>query len=175
MSYPHVSGVIGLLRTLHPEWSPAAIKSAVMTTGKPHCACRADRRFTMDGRTLTAVSSFCEYTATEMDDRGELILNASSLPSSPFGYGAGRAMNPGLVYDVGDADYPGFLCALKYNATAIATFNGAPYTCPSEASRRVADLNYPSITVVNVTAAGATAQDRHVRPSLPSPLASPSW
>jgi hypothetical protein len=70
-------------------------------------------------------------------------------------------MNPGLVYDLGDADYPGFLCALKYNATAMATFNGAPYTCPSEAaSRRVADLNYSSITVVNVTAAGATARAR---------------
>ncbi|CAL5023379.1 unnamed protein product [Urochloa decumbens] len=144
MSCPHVSGIVGLLRTLHPEWSPAAIKSAIMTT------------------------------ALEMDNMGELIMNASSLASSPFGYGAGhvspaRAMNPGLVYDLGDADYLDFLCALKYNATVMATFNGAPYTCPGEAPRRVADLNYPSITVVNVTAAGATARRRVKNVGRPGP------
>lgn len=33
MSCPHVSGVVGLIKTLHPKWSPAAIKSAIMTTG----------------------------------------------------------------------------------------------------------------------------------------------
>lgn len=33
MSCPHVSGIVGLIKTLHPNWSPAAIRSAIMTTG----------------------------------------------------------------------------------------------------------------------------------------------
>ena len=71
------------------------------------------------------------------------MSNSSFLRATPFGYAAGhvqpnRAADPGLVYDAGAADYLGFLSALGYNSSTIATFMAgdddgdrqARYACP---------------------------------------------
>ncbi|XP_027172802.1 subtilisin-like protease SBT5.3 [Coffea eugenioides] len=120
MSCPHVSGIVGLLKTLHPDWSPAAIQSAIMTS------------------------------ARSRDNAFEPIINASYVKASPFSYGAGhirpnRAADPGLVYDLTANDYLTFLCSLGYNESQIALFTQAPKKCPKPIS--LLDLNYPSITV----------------------------
>ncbi|KAH0448067.1 hypothetical protein IEQ34_021867 [Dendrobium chrysotoxum] len=122
MSCPHVSGIVGLLKAAHPNWSPSAIKSAIMTTARVR------------------------------DNMAEPIKNSSFGKANPFSYGSGhvrpnRAMDPGLVYDLAVNDYLNFLCSLGYNSTQISTFK--TYKCPSKAPALV-DLNYPSITIPNL-------------------------
>lgn len=124
ISCPHVSGIVGLLKKLHPDWSPAAIKSAIMTT------------------------------AITRDNNKKPMLDSPNSKATPFSYGAGhvrpnRAMDPGLVYDLNITDYLNFLCAIGYNQTQVKMFSDDPYSCPKSASLH--DFNYPSITVTNFT------------------------
>ncbi|KAG7635827.1 Subtilisin-like protease SBT5.3 [Arabidopsis thaliana] len=130
MSCPHISGIAGLLKTRYPSWSPAAIRSAIMTT------------------------------ATTMDDIPGPIQNATNMKATPFSFGAGHvqpnlAVNPGLVYDLGIKDYLNFLCSLGYNASQISVFSGNNFTCSSPKISLV-NLNYPSITVPNLTSSKVT-------------------
>ncbi|KAH6788806.1 Subtilisin-like serine endopeptidase family protein [Perilla frutescens var. frutescens] len=134
MSCPHVSGVVGLLKTLHPHWSPAAIKSALITTAKTR------------------------------DNTLKPLTNASYSKATPFSYGGGhvqpnRAMDPGLVYDLSVNDYLDFLCALGFNKTQIKLFSDEPHTCSKKVS--LINFNYPSITVPNLS--GSVTVTRKVK------------
>ncbi|CAL9058924.1 subtilisin-like protease SBT1.8 [Musa acuminata AAA Group] len=125
MSCPHISGVAALLKGAHPNWSPAAIKSALMTT-----------------------SYVLDNTNSPLRDA------AGGSYATPFAYGAGhvdpqRALSPGLVYDITADDYIAFLCSLNYTIPHIQAITKRPNvtTC----SRRFSDpgnLNYPSFSVV---------------------------
>jgi subtilisin family serine protease len=124
MSCPHVSGLAALIKAAHPDWSPAAIRSALMTTA---------------------------YTAYK---NGEKLQDASNgKPATPFDYGAGHvdpvaALNPGLVYDLTADDYLNFLCASNYSDMQIRSVARRNFTCDTSKKYSVTDLNYPSFSVV---------------------------
>ena len=141
MSCPHVSGIAALLRQAHPDWSPAAIKSALMTT------------------------------AYNVDNAGDIIRDMSTgQASTPFVRGAGhvdpnRAVDPGLVYDAGADDYFSFLCALGYTAEQIAVFKTRddPAVDCSARTASAGDHNYPAFSAVFNSTDGEVTQRRVVR------------
>ncbi|KAJ8765650.1 hypothetical protein K2173_014772 [Erythroxylum novogranatense] len=142
MSCPHVSGLAALLKAAHPEWSPASIRSALMTTA---------------------------YVAYK---NGQKLLDSyTGKESTPFDQGAGHvdpvsALNPGLVYDLTADDYLGFLCALNYTASQIATVARRNFTCDAEKQYSVTDLNYPSFAVnfdATRTKSGGVNAIKHTR------------
>lgn len=123
MSCPHVSGLAALLKAAHPTWSPAAIKSALMTTASP------------------------------LDNTGNPLTDGINCElASPFAYGSGHvdppsAVDPGLVYDLGVQDYVNFLCSLGYRGEFLEVFTKGEYNCP-DTEFRLGDLNYPSFALV---------------------------
>lgn len=127
MSCPHVSGLAALLKSVHKDWSSAAIKSALMTTA-----------YTVDNK------------QGPMTDVG----SNTSEPATPFAFGSGHvdpqsASDPGLIYDITPEDYLNYLCSLNYNSSQIALLSRGNFTCPDKAVFEPAgNLNYPSFAVI---------------------------
>lgn len=123
MSCPHVTGIAALIRAVHLGWTPAAIKSALMTS------------------------------SVLFDNSKSLISDSiTALPANAFAIGAGHvnpnaALDPGLVYDIGINDYVSFLCSLNYTAKQIQILTKEARSCPKLRSSP-GDLNYPSFSVV---------------------------
>ncbi|KAF8405404.1 hypothetical protein HHK36_010309 [Tetracentron sinense] len=138
MACPHVSGAAALLKSAHPDWSPAAIRSAMMTT-----ASITDNRF------------------QPMTDE------STGKPSTAYDFGAGHlnlvlAMNPGLVYDITNNDYVNFLCSIGYGPRTIQVITRTPVNCPLKRPLPE-NLNYPSITALFSSSASGTQTKSFIR------------
>lgn len=122
MSTPHVSGVAALIKSVHPNWSPAAIKSAMMTT------------------------------SDTVDRSGGPVLDEQRRKANAYATGAGhvnptRATDPGLVYDLGDAEYASYICALLGDAALAVVARNSSLSCAELPKTPEAELNYPTIKV----------------------------
>ncbi|KAI3997839.1 hypothetical protein MKX01_036309 [Papaver californicum] len=115
------SRIGALIKGAHPEWSSAAIRSALMTT------------------------------ADTLDNSNNLIkdIGDNYQPASPLAMGSGhvnpnKAMDPGLIYDTNAEDYVNLLCSMNFTSKQIQTItrrSNTSYNCSKNPSL---DINYPS-------------------------------
>ncbi|KAF2544050.1 hypothetical protein F2Q68_00029217 [Brassica cretica] len=122
MAAPHIAGIAALVKQKHPQWSPAAIKSALMTTSTV-----MDRA----GRPLQAQ----QYSETE---------TVTLVKATPFDYGSGHvspssALDPGLIFDAG------FLCTTPgIDAHEIRNFTNTPCNYKM---KHPSNFNSPSLAI----------------------------
>ncbi|KAK7388136.1 hypothetical protein VNO78_22942 [Psophocarpus tetragonolobus] len=128
MAAPHIAGIAALIKQKHPHWSPAAIKSALMTT------------------------------STTLDRAGNPLLAQQTSESeamrlvkaTPFDYGSGHvdptaALDPGLIFDAGYQDYLGFLCTTP--SIDVNEIRNHTHTPCNTTMGKPSNLNTPSITI----------------------------
>ncbi|KAF1002388.1 subtilisin-like serine-protease S [Apium graveolens] len=123
MAAPHITGIVALIKSVHPSWSPSAIKSAIMTTA-----------------------------TVRNKHRQPITVDPEGRRGNAFDYGAGfvsptRVLEPGLIYDASPADYKAFLCSIGYNEKSLRLITRDNSTCQEQTFAAPSDLNYPSIAV----------------------------
>ncbi|XP_062098953.1 CO(2)-response secreted protease-like [Humulus lupulus] len=142
MSCPHVSGVAATVKSQHPEWSPSAIKSAIMTT------------------------------AIQTNNLKAPMTTNSGSVATPFDYGAGEVttegpLQPGLVYETTIVDYLNFLCYYGYNESKIKLISKTipnEFACPKDSSSdKISNINYPSIAISNFNGSASKTISRVVK------------
>jgi len=123
MSSPHIAGIGALLKQAHPDWSPAMIRSAMMTTAYQDV---------VDNDRMSPADPF-DMGAGHVNPGGE--------------WNKGSISQPGLVYDAGLFEYAAYTCGEDFG---VFTPGSCAFLesigVPSDPS----DLNLPSIAVADL-------------------------
>nr|GMD53686.1 subtilisin-like protease SBT3.5 isoform X1 [Ipomoea batatas] len=127
MATPHVAGIVALLKAVNPNWSPAAIKSAIVTTAWTSDPSSGQPIFN-EGETMSKLA--------DAFDHGGGIINPN------------KARYPGLIYDMSTTDYLQCLCAMGYDSSVVSGLAGQTTTCNNGIS--ILNVNFPSITIPNL-------------------------
>ncbi|XP_051124417.1 CO(2)-response secreted protease-like isoform X2 [Andrographis paniculata] len=132
MACAHVAGLAAVVKSHHPNWSPSAIKSAIMTS------------------------------ATQTNNVDAPITTHAGSIANPYDIGAGvislsGPLHPGLVFETSTFDYFQFLCNTGMDTDQARRISQTNFTCKASM-----DMNYPSIAVAGVMQNQSKAVSRTV-------------
>jgi hypothetical protein len=141
MASPHVAGISALLKQAHPTWSPAMIKSALMTT---------------------ATDTYPDGKPGNL--AGQLPFAQGAGHINPNG-----ANDPGLVYDARQADYKKYMCGMGVTNECTGQSSGTIVSynlnMPSITVSNVLGNLVVNRTVTNVSDTSSTYRPTVVAPA----------
>lgn len=146
MSTPHIAGIAALVVQAHPDWSPAQVMSAIMTT------------------------------ARVQNVAGQLIRNSYGEVATPWEMGSGhvypaRVLDPGLTYNAGVTQYQNFLAGQsmvqarrEFKGKKLRSVSPSNLNRPTISVGRLRRRVGVQRTVTNVADAASTYSVRIVQP-----------
>ncbi|TKY65566.1 Subtilisin protease SBT4.14 [Spatholobus suberectus] len=159
MACPHVAGVAAYVKSFHPNWTPAAIRSAIITTAKPMSKrVNNEAEFAYGSGQLNPTRAVSPGLVYDMDDFGYIQFlchegyNGSSLSAlvgSPVNC---SSLLPGLGHDA--INYPTMQLSLESNkGTRVGVF------------RRTVTNVGPASTIYNATITSPKGVEITVKPT----------
>ncbi|XP_071731114.1 cucumisin-like [Rutidosis leptorrhynchoides] len=127
MACPHVSGIAAYIKTFNPTWSPAAIKSALMTTASPMSSVvNPDAEFAYGAGHLNpikAVKPGLVYDADEPDYASFLCQEQYSTEQIRIITGVNSSSCTQLMEQTKDLNMPTFFIPTLRNEPIDSSFN----------------------------------------------------
>ncbi|RDX88454.1 Subtilisin-like protease SBT4.14, partial [Mucuna pruriens] len=159
MACPHVAGVAAYVKSFHPNWTPAAIRSAIITTAKPMSKrVNNEAEFAYGSGQLNPTRAVSPGLVYDMDDFGYIQFlchegykgsSLSALVGSPVNC---SSLLPGLGHDA--INYPTMQLSMERNkGTRVGVF------------RRTVTNVGPAPTIYNATITSPKGVEITVKPT----------
>ncbi|MFS7910298.1 putative cucumisin [Helianthus anomalus] len=160
MSCPHAAGAAAYVKSFHPTWSPAAIKSALMTTAAPMSPTKnTDAEFAYGSGHIDpskAVDPGLVYDAGEQDFVSFLCGQGYSAANLKIVTGDASACSASNNATVWDLNYPSFALSTNQSGSISRTFNRTVTNVGAPNSSYKVNVVAPSGMVVKVNPSSLT-------------------
>ncbi|PWA74908.1 Peptidase S8/S53 domain-containing protein [Artemisia annua] len=154
MACPHVSGIAAYIKTFNPSWSPAAIKSALMTTASPMSALvNTDAEFAYGAGYLDPMKALrpgLVYDAGEIDYVSFLCQAGYSTEDIISISGCNTSSCSQLMEQTKDLNYPTFFISAFRTQPIRVSFNRTVTNVGSATSTYTGMITQPPVSGLQI-------------------------
>ncbi|KAL7588933.1 hypothetical protein Lser_V15G39825 [Lactuca serriola] len=166
MACPHVSGIAAYIKTFNPTWSPAAIKSALMTTASTMSArINTDAEFAYGAGNLNPIKAMKPgliYDADEVDYVSLLCQEGYSSQHIRSLTGDNSSSCSQIMEQTKDLNYPSFVIPTLRKKVIDSSFNRTVTNVGSATSTYRAFITQPLVSGLRIQVEPNVLRFQHI-------------